>query len=221
MASIRSARLVRTSRLLAMELIIVFVGVYGAFWVDNYRDQKEQEATAELLAEALRQDLRDYVEVTGRMIGIIDTGLGQWEAQRSRGERPPPFAFRITGAETPPVATWDAVRQAEAAKLFEPGLLFDLGFFYNEISGMAQRYVRYAIFTEAEVLPRLLPGGATFYADETGQLLPQFAAHMDLLREYRQFMVETIDWSSCLLRRLETPRQLTESCRGDAGVTTI
>ena len=203
-----------------MELIIVFVGVYGAFWVDDYRDQREQEANAELLAEALKQDLRDYVEVTGRMVDIIDTGLGRWEEQRSRGESPPPFAFRINGSEVPPVATWDAVRQAEAAKLFEPSLLFDLGFFYSEITGMAHRYVRYAVFTEAEVLPRLLPGGAPFYTEEAGRLLPPFAAHMDRLREYREFMAETIDWSSCLLQRLETPRQLTEACRGDAGVTT-
>jgi len=214
--------MLRTSRLLAMELIIVFVGVYGAFWVDDYRDRREQESNAELLAEALRQDLRDYVEVTGRMVDIIDTGLGQWEEQRSRGENPPPFAFRIHGAEVPPIATWDAVRQADAAKLFDPSLLFDLGFFYNEITGMAHRYVRYAVFTEAEVLPRLQPGGAAFYAEDSGQLLPQFASHMDRLREYRRFMAETIDWSGCLLRRLETPRQLTKTCRGEAaGATTL
>ena len=29
------------------ELVIVFVGVYAAFWVDNYRDSKHDEETRE------------------------------------------------------------------------------------------------------------------------------------------------------------------------------
>jgi len=221
MTSKRAFRLAHSTRLLALELFIVFAGVYGAFWVDNYRDQKAQEQNVALLAKALRQDLHDYVDVTSRFVELIDAGLAQWDEARMRGESPPPFVFRIYGAEVPPVATWDAVRQAEAAKLFEPTLLFDLGFFYNEITGMAQRYIRYAVFTEAEVLPRLLPGGAGFYSDDGKQLLPEFAAHMDRLREYRRFMDETVDWSACLLKRLEAPRQLTESCRGEAGVTSL
>ena len=207
-------------RFLALELVIVFVGVYGAFWVDNYRDQKEQEQSAALLAEALRRDLSDVVDVTYDFMGMIDSGLGQWEEQRSRGETPPPFVFRIQGSEVPPAATWEAALQAEAAKLFDPGLLFDLGFFYNEIIGMANRYVRYAEFTEAEVLPRLKPGGARFYTEDGQHLLPRFAAHMDRLREYRSFMGDTIGWSECLLERLQTPRQRTDSCRDQATMDT-
>lgn len=221
MASNGPVTLLRSIRFLAIELLIVFVGVYGAFWVDNYRDQREQEQSAALLAEALRRDLRDNIEVTGRFVEMIDAGLGQWEEQRARGETPPPFVFRIYGAEVPPVATWEAALQAEAAKLFEPSLLFDLGFFYNEITGVAHRYIRYAEFTEAEVLPRLKPGGAGFYSEDGQQLLPRFAAHMDRLREYRDFMANTLDWTACLAKRLETPRQRTETCRGEAGVTTL
>jgi len=219
MTSERTSRLAHSTKLLALELVIVFAGVYGAFWVDNYRDLKEQEESATKMARALQQDLQDYVEVTGRFVEAIDAGFADWETERSRGETPPPYVFRIYGAELPPVATWDAVRQAEAAKLLDPGLLFDLGFFYNEITGMAHRYVRYATFTEAEVLSRLKPGGSRFYSEDGLHLLPQFAAHMDRLREYRNFLAETLDWSACLVQRLESPREPSVMCRNEAGIT--
>jgi hypothetical protein len=61
------------------------------------------------------------------------------------------------------------------------------------------------------------PGGGFYDADGT-HLLPRFAAHMDRLREYRDFMAGTEDWSACLLKRLETPRRKTASCRSETGV---
>lgn len=136
MSSTRSTRWLSYLRAMTTELIVVFVGVYGAFWVENHRERKAQEDNAEKMALALQQDLLDYAAVTHGFIDHIDSGLAEWDAARSRRESPAPFVFRIYGAEIPPVATWDAVRQAAAAELLEPNLLFELGFFYNEITGM-------------------------------------------------------------------------------------
>jgi len=32
-----------SSRRLVAELVVVFLGVYGAFWVDNFRDQQVKD----------------------------------------------------------------------------------------------------------------------------------------------------------------------------------
>ena len=60
------------------------------------------------------------------------------------------------------------------SELLESNLLFELGFYYNELSGMGDKLVRYGEFTESEVLPRLKPEDTNFY-DENLELLPPFS----------------------------------------------
>ena len=54
----------RSWRLLLAELLVVFLGVYGAFWVDNFRDEQNRQARAEQVKTALIADLQDYVTVS-------------------------------------------------------------------------------------------------------------------------------------------------------------
>ncbi|MEZ5918200.1 MAG: hypothetical protein R3C40_11670 [Parvularculaceae bacterium] len=47
------------------------------------------------------------------------------------------------------------MQQESLAELFDPVSLFDLGFYYSEQRGIARKYIRYAVFVENEILPRL------------------------------------------------------------------
>ena len=106
----KTEKIWRSSRMLVAELIVVFLGVYGAFWVDNYRDRQEREERTEQVILILQQDLKDLIEVSGGLVDQTDAGLLEWSNGRDRGEAPPPFVFRIYGAEKPPQSTWEAVR---------------------------------------------------------------------------------------------------------------
>jgi len=144
-----------------------------------------------------------------------------WDEARARGEMPPPFVFRIRGAEKPPLTTWEVVNQAQIAELLEPNLLYELGFYYNELSGIGDRFVRYSEFTEAEVLPLKLAGSAGFYDDAGDRLLPQFEAHMNRLREYMVITDDSIAWAECLRGRVLSMDGSNEICRGDVGITPL
>jgi hypothetical protein len=147
--------------------------------------------------------------------------LQKWGEARQRGETPAPFVFRTNGAEKPPLTTWEVVSQAQLAELLEPSLLYELGFFYNELSGVGDRYVRYAVFTESEVLPLLKTGNAAFYDEAGEKLLPRFDAHMDRLREYLEMSVELSKWAECLRHRIAAVDNLNQSCRGEQGIGVI
>jgi hypothetical protein len=205
--------------MLVAELVVVFLGVYGAFWVENFRDQQDREERTGQVIRVLQQDLKDYIEVSGAFNDHIKQGLREWSEARDRGETPPPFVFRVYGAEKPPLSTWEAVRQAQLAELLQANLLYELGFFYNELSGIGDRYVRYAVFTEVEVLPLLKTGSSSFYLEDGSRLLPRFEAHMDRLREYKRLGDGTVAWATCLLGRLESADDTTTACRTDVGVT--
>jgi len=209
----------RSSRMLLAELVVVFLGVYGAFWVDDIRDERDRAERTVQVVLALQQDLDDYAEVSGGFAAHIENGLQVWNDAAERGEMPVPFVFRIFGAEKPPIATWEVVRQSELAELLNTTLLYELGFFYNELDGYGDRYVRYAVFTESEVLPLMKVGNSSFYTADGKKLLPRFAAHMDRLREFLQFSVETVVWAECLRDRLETANVTGTTCRADVGIT--
>tara|TARA_B110000438_G_C15728313_1_gene613067 strand:- start:523 stop:801 length:279 start_codon:yes stop_codon:yes gene_type:complete len=92
-------------------------------------------------------------------------------------------------------------------------VLFELGFFYNEITLGANKYVRYVEFAEAEV--------PNFFRNDGNRLLPKFESHMDRLREYNDFYEKTADWAKCLLERLEKIDQSTALCRSDVGISVL
>lgn len=209
----RAGSIYRLAGRLLAELAIVFLGVYGAFWVENYRDRVDQENRVEQAAEAIRRDLRDYIGVTHQFIAAIERGLADWEAARAGGETPPPYYFRIQGSEVPSLAVWDAVIELDIAELLDAGLLFELAFFYSELAGSGPRYRRYMEFTEREILPLLHEDVRSFYQGDPTRLKPMFRAHMDRLRELRDMMAILNEWADCLLVRLETPTAGGASCR--------
>ena len=199
------------------ELVIVFVGVYAAFWVDNYRDsQNDEERTAQIV-QTLHEDLQDFITTSGRHGDHITTSLDAWEAARSNGEKPPPYVLRLDRSETPPISVWQAVSQSSLVELLEPSLLFDLGFFYSELEGVGVKFVRYSAFTDEYVLPGMKRDPAWFYDDASGELKPEFAAHMDRLLEYQEDTRVLAEWAECLIARLEAPQVKSGSCRPTAG----
>jgi len=52
--------------MLLAELLVVFLGVYSAFWVDNYRDHLDREERTREVISVLKRDLDDQIEVGQR-----------------------------------------------------------------------------------------------------------------------------------------------------------
>ncbi len=200
----RITKVYQAATKMGFELTIIFLGVYGAFWVDNYRDERAETQRRLEVAQALQRDLDDFIAVQQGFNERVVAGLTEWERARQQGDSPPPFYFRVRGAEHPPITVYETVQQSGLAGLFDAELMFDLGYFYSEISGAGDRYVRYATFTENEVLPRLKTGSTAFYSTDGQSLLPRFEAHMDRLREFVEFWDEHVQLARELTERLST-----------------
>lgn len=194
------------------ELLIVFVGVYAAFWVENFREQQLRVSRTDQIIATLRADLDDYAQVGILHNEMITSGLEDWQASWQAGQKPAPYVFRISRSEEPPIAVWQAISNSSLVDLLDPTLLFDLGFYYSEVEGIGRKYVRYAEFTDAHVLPGLKRGNDWFY-DETGELKPEYAAHMDRLKEFHDDSVTMIAWAKCLMKRLDSVDRQTMQCR--------
>jgi hypothetical protein len=78
--------------------------------------------------------------------------IGNWEDAESAGKRAVAGHCRIPGAPHPPAAAWNIAVASGIARMLEPGLRRDLGYFYSEFVGVHDNYDRYNQFTEREVL---------------------------------------------------------------------
>lgn len=201
---------------LAFEFIIVVVGVLAAFWVEGYRERRAHAERTALVIETLRQDMQSSIRFDVASVAERRAGFVEWKAARARGEHPPPYFWRIRGAETPPMLVWDAVLNSSPVELIHPGLLFDLAFYYSEREGIAVKHLRYTAFLEREILPYLGGDPAYFYTADGTELKPQFAAYMDRLRETLRDDTLMHDWTKCLVDRLAEPGEAGESCAPSA-----
>lgn len=197
------------------ELLIVAIGVILGIQASDWNARRAQARRTALIAEGMRQDLRDGYRFEEMAVAEVNDGLAKFDAARARGERPPPYVFRIPGGETPPDTMWQATLQTGLSDLIDPKLLFDLGLFYSEREGIGIRYVHYARFVEDEVLPKM-NDPAQFY-DAHGVLKPEYAANMDRLREWRSYLLVTIRTAHCLDARFAHADRPGRSCRADYG----
>jgi hypothetical protein len=196
----------------AIDFVIVVVGVLVATQVDNWYEASEKNRRTAQLIEGLRQDLRDAIGAQEGFIAEVGSGLAAFDAARTRGDRPLPYYFRTPGSDTPPTYVWQSALQSGIADLIHPSLLFDLGFYYSEQDGIGLKYVRYAIFVEDDILPRLNEGSSAFY-DDDGKLKPAFAANVDRLREWLSFVQVGLVSAKCLDERFANPAEAGKSCR--------
>ena len=196
---------------IGIDFLIVVLGVFVGLQVNLWNETRVEATRRQQIIDALATNLNDAIRVNERFVSEIDAGLADWEAAFARGERPPPFVYRIEGSDTPP-DVWSTFEQMGLTDLFDPYTLFDLTFFYSEAYGVGQKYVRYVTFVEDEVLPGMHQGERAFY-DADGQLRPAYRANMGRLRDYRGESRGLIAWAGCLVYRLEADRTFEQSCR--------
>jgi hypothetical protein len=170
----------------AIDFLIVVLGVYVAVWANNQQLARQQEQRTGKVVAALRRDLRDTIAVDQKFEEALAPAFAGFKAARERSETPPPVFLRISGSDTPPRSPCLGVFQAEIAELLDPMLLWEICFYYDERDGLAQKFVRYTVFTENEILPRLKEDPRIFYTEDRKRLAPAFDSHMDRLQEWRR-----------------------------------
>jgi hypothetical protein len=167
------------------ELVVVFTGVSAAFIVENYRDNRNQIAEMHRAIAGIVSELASTGTKARKYSDAILAEMARWEDADRVGKRAVPGYYRIPGAPHPPAAAWNSAVASGIARMLEPDLRRDLGYFYSEFVGIHDNYDRYNQFTEREVLPRSLSGPDAFFGPD-GHLLPVFRVHMDLQKEFAE-----------------------------------
>src|SRR5207237_4044609 len=86
-----SARLVRWPA----ELVLVFIGVYAAFWLNNYQQHQQEEKRRDQILASLERTLREGIESGKINAAKEEQQAGEFQRSLAAGEMPPlrPFVF--------------------------------------------------------------------------------------------------------------------------------
>ncbi len=165
---------------IALELVVVFVGVTAAFALENARHDAEEAAYRQTVVAALGQTFGNVGSHGGDISARIDAELATFDAAVARGEQPRLPVYREEGGEGPPTQIWDGLMSTGALRALEPEMVWRLAAVYNELDSVGDRYRRYNAITEARVFG-LDPDHAGAWED--GRLKPEFRAYVQQLRE--------------------------------------
>jgi len=201
----KRSRFARFGRWVA-ELVLVFVGVYLAFWLSNYQQHRQ---------DAERRDrILAYIEQT------LSEGIESSKANREKDQEPEAAEFRraLDAGEMPPVRPFVFITDyspSDLATMLQSGgvQLFDvqtLRALRNDESvirwGLA-RMARYQKLSDELIVPNLDRDISFFYDQATKKLRKQFEIYPKALEARVNFAHELERTHTELLERIQAERQ--------------
>lgn len=167
---------------IAVELVVVFIGVTAAFALENWRRENEEAKYRRQMLAALITSIDRIADHNLDIQSTINARVSAFEAALAKGERPAPPVYRESGGERPPTQAWDGIVVTGVARALEPNLYFRLNEYFNRVNSFGERYLRYNDFTEQRVLPYVGEDTSAFYTP-SGALRGEYRAYVDRLRD--------------------------------------
>ena len=156
---------------LLLELIIVFVGVYGAFALAEWESSRDADARRRQLQAAVVQEIRDITSNTRRVVKQAAPEMARFDSLIGAGARPP----LVPMMEPVRLEThiWTAMLQAGVLDLFDVQTVYGISQFYNELNAGFEQLAQLRTLSETMLLPNLDRGDAEFY-NADGDLRPKY-----------------------------------------------
>jgi hypothetical protein len=187
------------------ELVLVFVGVYGAFWLNNYQQHREDAGRRDQILAALEQQLQVGIES-----GKINRAKEEQEAAEFRraldtGEMPPLKPFVFTTDYSP--IDWATMLQSGGLQLLDVQTVMAVRNDESVIRWGLSRMAWYQKLSDELIVPNLDQDISFFYDPATRKLRKRFGIYPDALDVRVKFATELEQTHIKLLKRIQAERQ--------------
>lgn len=196
--------LARIGRWLA-EVILVFVGVYAAFWLNNYQQHRQDAERRDRILASIEQTLREGIESNKMNRVKQEREAAEFERALAAGEMPPlrPFTF-ITDYSAGDFA---ALLQSGGIQLLDLPTLTALRNDESVIRWGLSRMQRYQELSDELIVPNLDEDASFFYDPASRKLRKQFDIYSEALRAKVKFADELERTHTELLKQIQAERQ--------------
>jgi hypothetical protein len=187
------------------ELVLVFVGVYAAFWLNNYQQHGQDAQRRDQILASFEEQLRQGIESGKINRAKQEREAADFQHALDAGEMPPlrPFVF-TTDYSPGDFATW---LQAGGIQLLDLETLLALRNDESVIRWGLSRMARYQKLSDELIVPSLDQDISFFYDPATKKLRKRFEIYPEALQERVRFANELERTHAELLKRIQTERQ--------------
>jgi hypothetical protein len=201
----KRSRFAQVGRWIA-ELILVFVGVYAAFWLSNYQQHRQDAERRDQILAFIEQTLSEGIESSkANRAKEQEPEAAEFRRALDAGEMPPlqPFVF-ITDYSPSDLAT---MMQSGGVQLLDVQTLRALRRDESVIRWGLQRMTRYQKLSDELIVPNLGQDSSFFYDPATKKLRKQFEIYPQALEARVDFAHELERTHTDLLKQIQVERQ--------------
>src|SRR5215813_9599235 len=145
----------------ATELLLVFVGVYAAFWLSNYQQRRQDEERRDRILASIEQTLREGIESNKTSRAKQQQEAAEFRRALDAGEMPPLRPFVFTTDYNP--GDFAALLQSGGIQLLDLETLTALRNDETIIRWGLSRMARYTKLSDELIVPNLDQDISFFY----------------------------------------------------------
>ena len=187
------------------ELVLVFVGVYAAFWLNNYQQRQQDQERHDRILASIEQTLREGIESNNDSRAKEQQQVAEFQRALDAGEMPPLHPFVFTTDYSP--GDFATILQSGGIQLLELDTLIalrkDESVIRWGLSGMA----RYQKLSDELIVPNLNQDISFFYDPTTKKLRKQFEIYPEALQATVKFANDLERTHTALLKQIQAERQ--------------
>lgn len=200
----RNSVFTRIGRWIA-ELVLVFVGVYAAFWLNNYQQHQQEVDRRDQILASLEQQLEEGIE-SGRINHANqERGAAEFRRALEAGEMPPLKPFVFTTDYSP--IDWATILQSGGVQLLDVQTVMAVRNDESVIRWGVNRMARYQKLSDELIVPNLDQDISFFYDPTSRKLRKRFELYLEALEARVKFASELERTHTKLLQRIQTERQ--------------
>jgi len=189
----------------AAELLLVFVGVYAAFWLNNYQQHQQDAERRDQILASIERTLSGGIE--SNKVNRLEQQREATEFRRAldAGEMPPLRPFVFTTDYSP--GDFAAILQAGGVQLLDLETLNALRNDESVIRWGLSRMARYTKLSDELIVPNLDQDVSFFYDPATRKLRRRFEMYPEALDARVKFADDLERTHTKLLQQIQAERQ--------------
>jgi hypothetical protein len=187
------------------ELVLVFVGVYAAFWLSNYQQRQQDQERHDRILASIEQTLREGIESNKVSRAKEQQQVAEFRRALDAGEMPPLHPFVFTTDYSP--GDFATVLQSGGIQLLDLDTLTALRNDESIIRWGLSRMARYTKISDELIVPNLDQDISFFYDPATKKLRKRFEIYPEALDATVKFANELERTHTELLKRIQAERK--------------
>jgi hypothetical protein len=186
------------------EVVLVFVGVSAAFWLNNYQQHEQEAKHRDQILAALERTLSEGIASGKVNAAREEKERAEFQRALDAGEMPPLRPYVFTTDYSP--GDFATLLQSGGVQLIDVETLMALRYDESVVRWGLSRLLRYQKVSDELIVPNLAQETSFFYDPATKKLRKPFEIYPEALQATVEFARDLDRTHSELLKRIQAER---------------